>query len=178
MKVFIFNNQAQLSSEAIINKVFFYLGIQNPQYEKSAFGKLYLTNYPLYFNISNSHLFWVIAVDQKEIGIDIEKIVNREHKIINIAQRYFHYEEIQYLKENHSQKSFYKLWTRKESYSKKIGLGFHYDFSNFSLIQNQRFVDCLEINHEIIYFLSFFYDEYCLSICASQRIELEIHWIS
>ena len=85
-------------------------------------GKPYFTNFPdFYFNISHSADGIAIAVDTKEIGIDIEKIRDVN---LRVADRFFTDEEKKYVykDEEFCQKRFFEIWTKKEAYVKKHGL--------------------------------------------------------
>jgi phosphopantetheinyl transferase len=59
------------------------------------------------------------------IGVDVEDI-NSEPNILNIAQRFFHRNEYEYLlkiSEKNQVHTFYLLWTLKEAYLKAMGTG-------------------------------------------------------
>lgn len=111
------------------------------------YGKPYIKNNPIYFNISHSNEYIVIIISDKECGIDIEKIRPIKKDII---------EKICIDKEKElicNDKSFVEMWTKKEAYSKYKGMGYAYGFKN---------IDTTKININSIYFLdyiiSFYYD--------------------
>lgn len=66
----------------------------------------------IYFNISHSHNMIAIIISNEECGIDIEYL-NPNKDIIKLKNR-FNIE---------NDEEFYKQWTRKEAYLKKIGTG-------------------------------------------------------
>lgn len=66
----------------------------------------------LYFNISHSNKMIAIIISNEECGIDIEYI-NSQKDISNLKKR-FHIS---------NDDEFYKQWTRKEAYLKKLGTG-------------------------------------------------------
>lgn len=73
----------------------------------------------IYFNISHSHDYVIVATSNKEIGIDIEKIrkVN-----LNIAKRFCTDNEYAYiLNSNNKYYHFWQIYTLKEAYFKMIG---------------------------------------------------------
>lgn len=73
----------------------------------------------IYFNISHSNDYVVIALSNKEIGIDIEKI--REVNL-NIINYFCNDKEKGYiLKSNNNYKSLFEIYTFKEAYFKMIG---------------------------------------------------------
>ena len=91
----------------------------------------YFENNDIYFNISNSELVVVAAVADKEIGIDIQKIKYNDA----IVNRTFTESEKQYLnKSSDKKKAFTLIWTMKESYVKKIGIGVGYGLKNVDTI--------------------------------------------
>ena len=70
-----------------------------------------------FFNVSHSGDFAVIAVSDKEVGVDVEKIRDIKSAVI---KRAFSENEKAFIL---SPKDFYKGWTLKESLLKCIGCG-------------------------------------------------------
>ena len=83
------------------------------------YGKPYLKGNSLYFNISHSHDYTVIVIADSEVGVDIQKITFPKKIINHICND----EEKKYLK---SPKDFTKMWVKKESYVKYLGIGIGY----------------------------------------------------
>ena len=77
-------------------------------------GKPYYQNGP-YFNISHSGKFVIMAVSNKEIGVDIEE--NNEQDMSSLI-KIFNEAEVKLLKEH---ADFYYLWCAKESLIKCMG---------------------------------------------------------
>lgn len=82
---------------------------------------------PLSFNLSHSHGAVAIAVilgeNQLNIGVDIE-CYREIDNVWDLAEMVLHPEELGYLsKESNISKSFYKIWTAKESLLKATGCG-------------------------------------------------------
>ncbi len=79
---------------------------------------------PLRFNVSHSEEFALIAVTPGcEIGIDIE-MIRPVPEMEDIVKRYFHDQErtgILSQADQARERSFFRLWTRKEAYIKAIG---------------------------------------------------------
>ncbi len=75
-------------------------------------GKPYLNNiYNIYFSISHSDKYLVIAISNKKIGVDIEKIKKYNTKIndfLNIVPK--------------NEEEFFEYWTKKEALIKLKGL--------------------------------------------------------
>ncbi len=75
-------------------------------------GKPYLNNInDIYFNISHSDKYLVIAISNKKIGVDIEKIKKYNAKINDILN----------IKPKNDEE-FFKYWTKKEALIKLKGL--------------------------------------------------------
>ncbi len=119
-----------LATRALLRKVLaHYTGIPSASLElaRREEGKPYLANCPspIYFNLSHSGNFAVLAVStQGEIGIDIETI--RPRNFLAIAERYFHADEFKQLlatPEAEREPLFFKIWTLKEAFFKATGGG-------------------------------------------------------
>ena len=82
---------------------------------KKKFGKPYFNNGP-FFNISHSGRYVVMAVSNKEIGVDIEENNNRD---MSSLLRIFNEAEAKMIKEHHD---FYYMWCAKESLIKCMGI--------------------------------------------------------
>ena len=121
----------EIKSEDLIKKIADDYNIKNYKIIKNEYGKPYFENNDIYFNISNSDSIVVAAVSDKEIGIDIQKIKYNEA----IVNRTFTESEKQYLnKSSDKKKVFTLIWTMKESYVKKIGIGVGYGLKNVDTI--------------------------------------------
>ena len=94
-------------------------------------GKPYLRNSGMYFNISHSGEYVVLAVADNEIGVDIEKIAPYDQAI---AVRCFTERELEWLQSQGADEAFYRLWTAKESVMKASGLGFSLPPETFSVL--------------------------------------------
>lgn len=84
-------------------------------------GKPYIKNSKLFISISHSGDFVCAAVSEKNIGIDIEVIKERDLKITKklcteIDEEFINESENTLL-------AFYKIWTAKEAYFKMLGSG-------------------------------------------------------
>ena len=120
-----------ITSEDLIKKIADDYNIKNYKIVKNEYGKPYFENNDVYFNISNSDSVVVAAVSDKEIGIDIQKIKYNDA----IVNRTFTESEKQYLnKSSDKKKVFTLIWTMKESYVKKLGIGVGYGLKNVDTI--------------------------------------------
>ena len=89
-------------------------------------GKPYVIGYEqVHFNISHSDNICICAVDDMPIGIDIQKM--KPCRFDFIAKRFFtQKEQERYIMEGKNQTAFYRMWTKRESVGKYLGVGFHY----------------------------------------------------
>ena len=92
-----------------------------PVIDFNEYGKPFLVDIMLYFNISHSDNAVVCVVSEDNIGIDIEKVVDRNHKIYDFVCNEEELKKINNSVDNSLE--FTKLWTQKESYLKYLGKG-------------------------------------------------------
>lgn len=104
------------------------------------YGKPYLENNEIYFNLSNSKEYSVCAISDKEIGVDIQYICYKP-RIVNSI-----YNESE--KTNNSLE-FTKTWVLKEAYVKKIGMGLAYGLKNVDTTKLNNY-DVIKYNNYII----------------------------
>ncbi|MBU3112549.1 4'-phosphopantetheinyl transferase family protein [Clostridium lacusfryxellense] len=112
---------------------------KNIVFGTNKYGKPYLKDYPLMnFNISHSSEFVVCVIDDKSIGIDIEKV--KHIKYDDIAKNFFSLSEFEYIigqTLDFQLSKFYEIWTLKESYIKCCGQGLSIPLQSFSINMNQ-----------------------------------------
>lgn len=86
----------------------------------------------LYFNLSHSGDYVLCAVADREIGADIQRHEKYEERL---AERFFHSEELAYLRESEDrERCFYDLWCLKESCIKCTGRGLGTGLERFSVV--------------------------------------------
>lgn len=113
---------------ALRNLLARYLGVlpNEIHFDYNKFGKPYLKEYNLYFNLSHSGDYAICAITKNnDIGIDVE-IIKDDFDYLSIAKEFFsHHEYHQLLNtaENEQAFNFFQYWTRKEAILKAIGLG-------------------------------------------------------
>lgn len=101
--------------------------------EYNDYGKPFLRNYNHFcFNISHTENAIVIAISDKCIGIDIEKIQTIN---LSVAKRFYTDFEKKYLFQSQEKiyERFYEIWTKKEAYIKYIGKGLHMPLNSFNV---------------------------------------------
>ena len=90
------------------------------EFKHNSFGKPYISNQNIHFNISHTTSYFAMIISNKECGIDIEQSghieINRAILDLTLTPK-----EAQQLKEKNL--SFYTFWTLKEAYLKAIGRG-------------------------------------------------------
>ncbi len=133
-------------------------------------GKPFTGNVKTNFNISKSENLIVIAfTDNSEIGIDIEKISG--DKIFSKLDVFFSGNEIEKIQRDKSLKTFFKLWTRKESFLKFLGTGITDTVNKISLATDRNKIETeIFSKSDEAYINSFFVSDkiYC-SVCTSQN---------
>ena len=126
----------------------------------------------LYFNGTHtSELFAAAMSDEYNVGIDAEKI--RERDYFSIAEEYFYKSEIEYLKNTHKLEiDFFTIWTIKEAYIKMLG-------KTIFDIKNSVEVDLIERevrNADNMFFASFILDDlYIISVCFDTKNEVDLN---
>ena len=125
-------------------------------------GKPFLVNEPhLHFNISHAGKFIAVALDSEPVGIDVELIKSIDLKI---TERFFATDENEYITSHTDEtriQTFFEIWTKKESYIKREGLGLARPLNSFSV---------LNANAEQTYFHCVFTDnDATCHVCTSHR---------
>lgn len=126
-------------------------------------GKPFFENGP-YFNISHSGKYIVMAVSNKEVGVDIEENVEKN---MSSLIRIFNEAEAKMIKEH---TDFYYLWCAKESLIKCIG----------SSISHVKEIPSLPLNGLKTYkgkdyqSKTFVYEKHIVSITRESKEEFEI----
>lgn len=126
-------------------KGFYNIGYTEEMTEKTDYGKPYLADYPdIYFNLSHSKGIAACIIENRECGIDCEKV--REYRP-NVMKRAFSEKEqaaVEAAPENERDMLFFSLWTLKEAYVKAIGKGL-----SFPLNKAEFFIEDGKISSNI-----------------------------
>lgn len=153
----------------------FVLGITDAsRIRYNLYGKPFLSDSSVYFNLSHSGDYIVLAVDEKEVGIDIEKI---ETYSDGIAKKCFVPEEYSLLKHRKEDNLFYALWTAKESVMKACGKGLQMPPESFSVLPVE---DGPHLIDGKIWFLSrLIHDSHQICVASEKQIsEMNIIYLS
>ena len=111
-----------------------------------------------YFNISHSKNYLAVAFGNSPVGVDIE-----EERPVNlkIANKFFTKDEAETVTD---EKSFLRVWTKKEAYIKYTGEGFKKPLSSFNSL-------------EIPFIKTFCGEDYFLSVCSADFEKFRIEKI-
>lgn len=133
--------------------------------QKGDYGKPYLKGYEaLQFNLSHCEGYLAIALSEKPIGIDIEKIRSVKEGVMKkvLTEKEFS----SAIKDKEPMKAFCSYWTLKESYLKYRGEGFHFnpkmvefEVEEENIICSDRRVYCLQKRIDKDTFLAFTSEE-------------------
>ena len=130
-------------------------------------GKPYVIDGGVCFSVSHSGRCVAIAVDAQEIGLDIERLTDKDY--MKIARRFYHPNERRFVESaRDSRRAFIGVWTRKEAYLKQLGTGVANDLSAFDTLSG-------ELSERIV---SIDLDGYCISVCAAYPLTVERIYIS
>lgn len=137
----------------------------------------------VYFNLSHSGGYVVLAVSDHPVGADVE---HKTRGYVSLAKRCFCEEEYRDImskqEETDRERCFLEYWTMKESYIKCIGEGMRIPLNSFQIEMKKK--GLAAVLGEDMHFKTLFLDEkYCVSVCGSvltDREEIavsEINWI-
>lgn len=106
-------------------------------YYINKYGKQYLKNDKIFFNISHSFDYVITAISNNEIGIDIEKVRQTPIKIIN--QFAIEKEKEYILSSNKNiEERIFKIYTLKEAYFKMLGTNLNNILEVEFIIENDK----------------------------------------
>lgn len=112
------------------------------------------------FNISHSGQYVLFALSENEVGCDIQKV--GYVRATEMAKIIFCDEEIKLLNNSPDKlKTFFDLWTKKESFLKCIGSGFHRSGKSVDTSGNT-----FEENGQKYYFKTFCFSDYVITVCS------------
>ena len=124
------DRKRSLAAGLIIRKILNENGLSEDSLKYSENGKPLADN--LFFNISHAGDYVVGVSSDREVGCDIEKIVDAP---LEVADRFFHLKEAEYIKSAEDRnRAFFTLWTLKESYMKMTGRGMNLPLDSFEVV--------------------------------------------
>ena len=119
-------------------------------------GKPYFDCNSVYISISHSHERCIVAISDREIGVDIEFRCSDSEKLIRLSKRYFTKNEAEYVKAQPCER-FYEIWCAKESYIKYTGEGFSRTLTSFCVLESD------------LHFSYFNIDGYTVCVCSKSK---------
>lgn len=122
------------------------------------------------FNLSHSGDLVICAVGGKAVGCDIER-TGKEPE--GVAERFFHRSEVEYLQRfwgAERDRTFYRLWTLKESYIKMTGEGMNLLLQDFELLMEGERIQVRRAG-EILpcYITEYDIPGYHVAVCAEEK---------
>jgi 4'-phosphopantetheinyl transferase len=112
------------------------LGEKGYTIEKNAYGKPYVPQASIQFNLSHSgNVILLIFANNVPIGVDVEQIRNIDDVDL-IVKQYLHPSEVKELSAcqlHESNEAFFSCWSKKEAVSKALGLGLSFPLNAFSV---------------------------------------------
>lgn len=116
----------------------------------------------IFFSISHSGDYWVCAISNYPIGVDIQK--HQPCAMDLITKRFFHRNEQEWVKKN-GVNGFFNVFAAKESYVKYTGEGITDFFAEFSVVNNDDITIC---NKAYLKFIPF-KNDYSLCLCSEKE---------
>jgi len=109
----------------------------NIEYYINDYGKPYLKNINLFFNISHSFDYVISIISNNEIGIDIEKIRKTP---LNIINQFATEKEKEYILSTSTniEERIFKIYTLKEAYFKMLGANLNHILEVEFKIENNK----------------------------------------
>lgn len=133
------------------------------------YGKPYIDNSHVSFNISHSGKYAICSFSKVEVGCDIELIGDA---YMDVAEKFFNQIEVVKLlsikDDRQKKKLFYNMWVLKESFIKNIGKGLSLGLKDYFFIQKQKnLYEVIQTFNEFKYVCRLFDidDSYSASVC-------------
>ncbi|MFN0085320.1 MAG: 4'-phosphopantetheinyl transferase family protein [Blastocatellia bacterium] len=105
------------------------------RFDAEAYGKPRLVDLPLHFTLSHSWEWAVVAVADRSLGVDLERLAPLP-EMESLIDRFFSPREralLGALPAAERPRGFYRCWCGKEAYLKALGLGLSMDTTSFSI---------------------------------------------
>lgn len=126
-----------------------YMGLlpSDIRFQQAAFGKPYIIDSPISFNVSHSGSMALVAITlEKELGVDIENWRHLDNLEGMVCRNFSKAEQAQWLNiaDDERMSTFFNIWTCKEAFIKATGRGLGLGVSRcgFSLSQPNQLLEC------------------------------------
>ena len=137
-------------------KTFYGITAEETSLRKTEYGKLYLTDCPIKFNVSHTSDLVVLAVGSDELGVDVEQI--REKDFTKASAKYFG-------NQPKTVEEFFTLWTKAESFVKYMASSVLLSLKKIEVIGNEFIYDGIK---QTVKSKSQIVDGYVLSVTANE----------
>lgn len=136
------SKKKSIIGEILLNKLLKNNNIDytSSNYCQNQYGKPYLTNHSIFFNISHSYDYIITITSHKEIGVDIEKIRKTSLSTIN---HFATKKEKEYIlsSPHNIEERLFKIYTLKEAYFKMLGTNLN-NILTIEFIINKDTINC------------------------------------
>ena len=113
---------------------------------KNEFGKEYIKDKNIFYNVSHTRELLCSAVSDCEIGVDCETVCEKDWEAL--SKRYFTEREYEAIKHSDDPlDEFIRVWTKKESYVKYTGEGLSRPLSSFDVFELENIQTTYKINN-------------------------------
>ncbi len=145
----------------------YHIKVEIDDFARNENGKPYLKNSTLFFNLSHSNQFMLVAFSNNALGIDIEE--SREIDTKSLSKRFFSPEEDTFIfNSDNKQSAFFRMWTLKESYIKWKGGSLPRDLQKFHIDIKENMIEAYEdgVKVDKLYIKEFRMDNYFIAVCS------------
>ena len=123
----------------------------------------------LFFSLAHAQEMAVCVIADQEVGVDVERkdrlTGKKEEQKLKIAKKMLTPEEWkQWKKEEYRTETLISIWTKKESFLKCIGEGFHRNSKSVDVTK-----DFFDDNGKTYYFKVFKFSDYDVSVCSTRN---------
>ncbi len=134
------------------------------------YGKPYLKNSGVFFNISHCIGLAVCGIDNCEIGVDVENIREFPERVL---KRSFSQREAEAVISSESpDETFFRVWTLKESFVKAVGIGISYPLNTAEFLFEGSAIKA--IGCDGFSFVQFVVnDAFICSVCLKKQVKNE-----
>lgn len=162
------DRKRSLAAGLIIRKILNENGLSEDSLKYSENGKPLADN--LFFNISHAGDYVVGVSSDREVGCDIEKIVDAP---LEVTDRFFHLKEAEYIKSAEDKnRAFFTLWTLKESYMKMTGRGMSLPLDSFEVVPTADGFVLGKSSERPCFFEAMEFDGYIFSVSSERAFSL------
>ena len=148
---------------------------------RGKYGKPFLDNHSIHFNISHSGNKVAVGISDEAIGIDIEKVAN---SFYDVSEWYLSESEKEVygsLKRGQQIDFLSAVWTLKEAYGKLIGQGLNYPLKKVTFYKNGGRWRCIQENGTVFdgqIITARIDNNYMLSVCTKSYSKMNIRPIA